>query len=143
LQRLADELNLCDRAAFAPPIPSLQMPVYFAELDCLVLPSRTQPNWKEQFGRVLIEAMACGVPVVGSNCGEIPNVVGEAGLIFPEEDVGALAAQLRALMAQPELRESLARKGRARVLAHYTQRKIAEDTIAVYRSTIGKKFVTA
>lgn len=138
LRRLADQLNLCDRVTIARPIPSTQMPNYFAGLDCLVLPSRTRPNWKEQFGRVLIEAMACGVPVVGSDCGEIPNVVGEAGLIFPEEDVGALAAHLRALMTQPELREALARKGRERVLAYYTQRKIAEDTIAVYHSTIGK-----
>jgi len=138
LRRLADQLNLCDRVTIARPIPSTQMPNYFAGLDCLVLPSRTRPNWKEQFGRVLIEAMACGVPVVGSDCGEIPNVVGEAGLIFPEEDVGALVAHLRALMTQPELREALARKGRERVLAHYTQRKIAEETIAVYHSTIGK-----
>ena len=46
-----------------------------------MLPSLTRPNWKEQFGRVLVEAMACGVPVVGSDSGEIPRVIGEAGLV--------------------------------------------------------------
>jgi len=45
-------------------------------LDVLVLPSRSRSFWKEQFGRVLIEAMACGVPVIGSSSGEIPNVIG-------------------------------------------------------------------
>ena len=51
-----------------------------------MLPSLTRPNWKEQFGRVLIEAMASGVPVIGSDSGAIPDVIGQAGLIFPEGD---------------------------------------------------------
>jgi len=82
----------------------------------------------------LIEAMACGVPVIGSTCGELPNVIGDAGLTFPEEDVDALAARLRELMNDPALRESLAARGRARVLERYTQKQIAEATVAVYRS---------
>ena len=134
LQRLAAQLGLQDRLRIEALIPSTQMPNYFVGLDCLVLPSRTQPNWKEQFGRVLIEAMACGVPVVGSMCGEIPNVIGEAGLIFPEEDVAALAAHLRRLQESPAEREALAERGRARVLEHYTHRQIAQKTVEVYRS---------
>ncbi|MGH2522307.1 MAG: glycosyltransferase [Anaerolineales bacterium] len=134
LERLATRLGLRGRVKFERMIPSTQMPGYFAQLDCLALPSRTRPNWKEQFGRVLIEAMACGVPVVGSTCGEIPNVIADAGLIFPENDEAALAAHLRELMAKPDLRAALAARGRARVLAHYTQKKIAEQTVAVYRA---------
>jgi len=112
------------------------MPDYYNQLDALVLPSLTRPNWKEQFGRVLVEAMACGVPVVGSDSGEIPNVIGEAGMIFAEGDVWALRARLSRLMADPALREELARKGRERVLAHYTQAQVAAETYQVYRELL-------
>ncbi len=134
LQVLAAQLGLGARATFDALIPSTHMPGFYAQLDCLALPSRTRPNWIEQFGRVLIEAMACGVPVVGSTCGELPNVIGDAGLIFREGDADALAARLRELMTKPELRESLAARGRAHVLAQYTQKRVAEETVAVYRS---------
>jgi glycosyltransferase involved in cell wall biosynthesis len=134
LERLAAELGLAARVQFDPLLPSTETPDYYRSLDCLVLPSRTRPNWKEQFGRVLIEAMACGVPVLGSTCGEIPSVIAEAGLIFPEDDLEALTARLLELMRQPALRQSLAAQGRARVLAHYTQQRVAQETVAVYRS---------
>jgi len=111
----------------------MEMPSYYNRLDVLVLPSLTRPNWKEQFGRVLIEAMACGVPVVGSDCGEIPNVIGQAGLIFPEGDADELRARLERLMGDPYLRMRLARLGRERVLARYTQARIAAETCEVYR----------
>ena len=65
-----------------PQIPSDQVAVEMRKLHALVLPSRTTPRWKEQFGRVLIEAMACGVPPVGSDSGEIPHVIDDAGLVF-------------------------------------------------------------
>jgi glycosyltransferase involved in cell wall biosynthesis len=83
---------------------------------------------------VLIEAMACGVPVVGSASGEIPNVIGQAGLVFAEGDAGALRAHLDRLMREPDLRRELARRGRERVIAHFTMRRIAEETVEVYRS---------
>jgi len=133
LERLAAELDIAERVSFEDPIPSTQMPGYYSQLDALVLPSLTRPNWKEQFGRVLIEAMACGVPVVGSDSGEIPNVVGEAGMIFAEGDERALRARLSQLIAAPALRDELARKGRERVLAHYTQAQVAAETYQVYR----------
>ena len=56
-------------------VPHEETPRYLAAFDLLVLPSETQPNWKEQFGRVIVEALACGVPVIGSDSGEIPNLV--------------------------------------------------------------------
>lgn len=91
-----------------------QMPSAYAQLDVLVLPSHTTATWKEQFGRVLVEALWCGVPVVGSDSGEIPWVIGltEGGLLFPEGDVAALAQRLNELRAAPELRAELARRGR-------------------------------
>jgi glycosyltransferase involved in cell wall biosynthesis len=133
LEGLARRLKLDDRVSFEETIPSTRMPDFYRKLDVLVLPSRSRPNWIEQFGRVLIEAMACGVPVVGSDCGEIPSVIGDAGLIFPEEDVDALRECLVRLMCDSNLRADLALRGRARVLAHFTQAQIAAQTVAVYR----------
>lgn len=137
LERLGDKLGLDGRLRIEPLVASVEMPRALRALDCLVLPSRSRPNWKEQFGRVLIEAMACGVPVVGSTCGEVPNVIGDAGLVFPEEDVAALADHLRALCSDAVLRDNLAARGRARVLAHYTQRRVADETVALYKEIMG------
>jgi glycosyltransferase involved in cell wall biosynthesis len=138
LERLAQELGIGARVLFDGAIPSGQMAAYLQQLDALVLASRTRPNWKEQFGRVLIEAMACGVPVIGAQSGEIPHVIGDAGLTFPEEDVAALRACLQALLEAPDRRAELGRRGRARVLAHYTQREIAAQTVAVYRDILAR-----
>ncbi len=136
LDELARRLELGGRVSFTEPVPSLRMPSFYRELDVLVLPSRSRPNWIEQFGRVLIEAMACGVPVVGSDCGEIPNVIGDAGLVFPEGDASALRECLVRLMRNSDLRADLARRGHERVLAHFTQAQIAAQTVAVYRKMI-------
>lgn len=78
LEQLAQELGIADRVTFLGRQASSNMATFYNSLDVLVLPSRTLPNWKEQFGRVLIEAMACQVPVVGSDSGEIRNVVAAA-----------------------------------------------------------------
>ena len=132
----ADSLGLSHRVEFRPQVPSTQMPALYGELDALVLPSLTQRNWKEQFGRVLIEAMACGVPVIGSTCGEIPNVIGDAGLTFAEGDGDALLKQLLKLHQQPNLQQDLAQRGRTRVLENFTMQRIADATVAVYRQLV-------
>jgi glycosyltransferase involved in cell wall biosynthesis len=132
LEALALQLDLVERVSFESPIPSAQMPAFYNQLDTLVLPSLTRPHWKEQFGRVLIEAMACEVPVVGSRSGEIPHVIGQAGLTFTEGDVQELRARLSQLMDDPALCTDLSRRGRERVLAHYTQARIAAETHQVY-----------
>ncbi|MCI0476194.1 MAG: glycosyltransferase family 4 protein [Anaerolineales bacterium] len=139
LETLARELGIAARVHFDAPRLSVEMPEYYAQLDVLVMPSRTRSNWKEQFGRALIEAMASGVPVIGSDCGEIPNVIGDAGLIFREEDVDALRAHLVALQDNPRRRAELGQRGRARVLAHFTQARVAEETYAVYREITDKE----
>jgi glycosyltransferase involved in cell wall biosynthesis len=94
-----------------------QMATGYAQLDVLALPSHTTPTWKEQFGRVIVEALWCGVPVVGSDSGEIPWLIEltGGGLVYPEGDSEALAARLAELREQPELRERLAQTGRAAV----------------------------
>ncbi|MDH7486170.1 MAG: glycosyltransferase [Anaerolineae bacterium] len=142
LQTLAEELGVAARVRFVGRLPSTQMPDFYRSLDVLVLPSRTQRHWKEQFGRVLVEAMACAVPVVGSDCGEIPHVVGQAGLIFPEGDVAALRERLARLLGDAALRAELGRLGRQRVLAHYTQAQVAAATLQVYREMVRSGQVT-
>jgi glycosyltransferase involved in cell wall biosynthesis len=136
LMTQARALGLAGRVSFDDQIPSTQMPGYYRQLDVLVLPSRTRPNWKEQFGRVLVEAMACGVPVIGSDCGEIPHVIGNAGLVFAEGRADLLRAHLVRLMTAAELRIDLARRGRERVLACYTQAQIAARTYRVYQAML-------
>jgi glycosyltransferase involved in cell wall biosynthesis len=96
----------------------------------------TTPTWKEQFGRILIEAMACGVPVVGSSSGEIPQVIGTAGLVVPEGDAEALAAALQRLHDDTELRTRLGQLGRQRVLERYTHERIAHLTHGAYACTL-------
>jgi glycosyltransferase involved in cell wall biosynthesis len=93
------------------------MPAAYAQMDVLALPSRTTPTWVEQFGRVLVEALWCGVPVVGTASGEIPWVIETTGggVVVPEGDPGALAAALTALRDDPARRAELARTGRAAV----------------------------
>jgi glycosyltransferase involved in cell wall biosynthesis len=132
LAELAHRLQIADRVRFRPWIPSAQIVDYYRSLDVLVLPSRSRSNWKEQFGRVLVDAMACGVPVIGSTCGEIPNVIGDAGLIFPEGNAAALRDHLRTLQHDAALRRELAQRGRQRVLDRFTQEQIARQTYEVY-----------
>jgi glycosyltransferase involved in cell wall biosynthesis len=133
LEKMAQWLGILPRVAFDLPIPSTQMPYYYSGLDVLVLPSRTRPNWKEQFGRVLIEAMACQTVVVGARCGAIPEVIGDAGLTFTEGDPADLRAQLQILLGDGLMRLDLAQKGRQRVLDQFTQSQIADRTVEIYR----------
>ncbi|PIE80764.1 MAG: glycosyl transferase family 1 [Chloroflexi bacterium] len=136
LEQLAQDLGIANRVHFDGIIPSTDIATYLQQMDVLVLASRTRPNWKEQFGRILVEAMACETAVIGSDSGEIPNVIAQAGLIFPEGNVAALHAQLKKLIQSAHLRDALGQAGRQRVLGKYTQAQIAAQTVAVYREII-------
>lgn len=138
LERMAHWLGIGPRVSFDPKMPSMHLPNYFSGLDVLVLPSLTRPNWKEQFGRVLIEAMACDVIVVGSNSGAIPEVIGDAGLTFNENSLEELQDQLQRLTDDVNLRQELRRRGRQRVLDFYTQAAVAKNTVEVYRQLLGQ-----
>ena len=138
LEGLAERLGLSDRLTFSGSLKSTQMPERYRQLDLIVVPSRTLPNWKEQFGRVLIEAMACGLPVIGSDSGAIPDVVGEGGLIFPEDDLDALADRLRRLLQDGALRHQLGERGRARIVEKFTHAQVAAQTVDVYRQMLDR-----
>lgn len=132
----AETLGIANKIEFCGQIPSTDMPPQYQALDVLVLPSLTRPNWKEQFGRVLIEAMASGVPVIGSDSGAIPDVIGEAGLIFPEGNATALHDCLNRICTDTVLRQSLIERGHTRVLDHFTQEQIARMTVGVYQAML-------
>lgn len=136
LRALAESLDIAEQVRFLGSLPSTQVAEMMAGLDVLVLPSRSLPNWTEQFGRVLVEAMACQVAVVGSSSGEIPNVIGDAGLVYPEDNVDALRTCLADLIDNTGRRLDLGRRGRERVLSRYTQEQIASATYAVWREML-------
>lgn len=140
LERLARRLGVRSRVSFLGPVRSEQVPHQLRQLDVLVNPSLTwsrgRTRWKEQFGRSLVEAMACGVPVIGSGSGEIPNVIGDAGVVVPEGDAAALREALERLARDPALRTHLGRRGVTRVQERYTQRRIARQTYDVYRQLL-------
>ncbi|MCX6049367.1 MAG: glycosyltransferase family 4 protein [Chloroflexi bacterium] len=138
-QQLIEQLGINAQVTLGERLSSAQMPVYYQNLDLLVLPSRTLPTWKEQFGRVLIEAMSSEVVVVGSDSGEIPNVIGAAGLIFHEEDHVALGQHLQYLLDNPAERARLGQAGRQRVLDCYTMASVAQQTVAVYQRLLKTK----
>jgi L-malate glycosyltransferase len=89
---------------------------------------------------VLVEAMASGVPVIGSDSGAIPDIIGEAGVIVPEGDVEALATALADLHCNADRRAELGTLGRARVLERFTHEQVARDTVAVYREMAEESF---
>lgn len=119
---IAQNLQLTQRIRRLGYVPHSEAPLYLSAFDLLVLPSETRPSWKEQFGRVIIEAIACGTPVVGSDSGEIPFLIQatSGGLTFPEGQPKALADQLRQLILNPLLRSQLVERGREIVLQNYT-----------------------
>lgn len=109
-----------------------EVPAYLGAMDLLVAPSRTTRRWKEQFGRMLIEAFACGLPVIGSDSGEIPHVIGDAGRIAREGDVNGWAVAIAELLDRPELRSELGRRGLLRSRA-YSVTSLAEQYRGYYR----------
>ncbi len=127
------------RARFVGRVPSPAIPRWLNGLDALVLPSRDAPRWSEQFGRVLVEAMACGVPVVGTDSGEIPRVIGDAGVVVAGAGARALAGALRSLRDDPGRRRALGEAGRRRALERFTNDRIARKTAAFYAELLTER----
>ena len=142
LLRLAEDLHIDHRVRFLPGIPHGDVPMYLGAVDILVLPSIATPTWKEQFGRVLAEAMAAGAVVVGSDSGAIPEVVGDAGMIFPEGDSPRLSDVLRSLLQSPHLRLELVRRGRQAVLARYSDEIVGARFFSLFAALAGKPTVS-
>lgn len=136
LKQKAENLQIADRVIWRGAVRHEQAPAELSQFDVLVLPSRTTLEWKEQFGHVLIEAMAMGIPVVGSSSGEIPNVIGRSDLVFQEGDALGLATILKRMIRNPDWWQAVGEYGLARVDQLYTHERIAERLINLWRSIL-------
>ncbi|MEB3179836.1 MAG: hormogonium polysaccharide biosynthesis glycosyltransferase HpsO [Nostocaceae cyanobacterium] len=144
LLQKAAEYQITDRVILLESVPHDQVPNFINLMSTLVLPSETNyqvktltaVGWKEQFGHVLIEAMACQVPVIGSDSGEIPHVIGDAGLVFPEGDAQALANCLYRLMNDSGLAENLGEIGYEKAMLEYTNKALAKQQFEFYQELL-------
>jgi len=136
IRKWAKANDLEDRIAIKL-VPHSEVPKYQGVMDMMVAPSQTMPNWKEQFGRMLIEAFAAGVPVIASDSGEIPFVVGDAGIIVSEKDVKGYADAIERLLDEDSFRQELLENGLK--LAHrYSVEQTAERYKSFYRELAGR-----
>jgi glycosyltransferase involved in cell wall biosynthesis len=119
------------------------VPRHLNAMDILAAPSLTTPRWREQLGRMLLEAMASGVAVVASDSGEIPHVVADAGRIVPEADERAWAVALTELIADSSLRADLAGRGLARARDVYDWPIVARRFLEFFREVRASELVAA
>jgi glycosyltransferase involved in cell wall biosynthesis len=108
------------------------VPRHLNAMDVLCAPSQTTASWREQFGRMLIEAMACGVPVVASRSGEIPHVVADAGVLVDEADGAQWTAQIDRLLADPAARAELSARGLSRARERYSWPVVARAHLGFF-----------
>jgi glycosyltransferase involved in cell wall biosynthesis len=132
LEARVRELGKGGQVRFLPSRALDELPEVMNAFDVFLLPSRTVPSWKEQFGRVIIEAHACETPVIGSDSGAIPEVVGEGGLTFQERNPQALAAAVMELKNDEARRQKLGMNGRRQVEANFTWSKVAAQMRDIY-----------
>jgi glycosyltransferase involved in cell wall biosynthesis len=123
----ASQPDLVGRVHFLGSQPPSSLCEVMNSFNVLCLPSRTAPNWKEQFGRVLAEAGACEIPVIGSDSGAIPDVIGNAGLVFPEQNSQAMAKCIELLASDPNLCANLGKVGRSQAITKYSWERVAEQ----------------
>ncbi|GGN09251.1 hypothetical protein GCM10009721_41400 [Terrabacter tumescens] len=133
LAATADALGIADRVEMVGALAPEDLPDFYRSLDVLAVPSLTTSSWVEQFGRVAIEAMACGTPVVVSDSGALPAVVGAAALVVPEGDAIELAKALSDVVHDTEVAARLREAGLARAAATSWDR-IALEHEVMYRA---------
>jgi glycosyltransferase involved in cell wall biosynthesis len=129
--RLIRRLGIGDRVTFTGRIGDAAFVHQYARAALAVVPSVY-----EGFGLPAGEAMACGVPVISTTGGALPEVVGDAGILVRPGDADALAGAIVRLLDHPEKARELGRRGYERVLRHFTWRRAAELTVAAYREVI-------
>ena len=138
LRQSVAQQQIGDRVIWRGAVRHEAAPVELGKFDVLVLPSRTVATWKEQFGHVIIEAMAMGIPVIGSTCGEIPHVIDRDDLVFPEGNPVALAEILKRVICDRNWREEMGNYGIERVDKYYSHERIARRLIEQWQSVLIK-----
>jgi len=120
LRAWMEKPELRERVFYLGLLPKEQLWSFYQAIDTLIVPSLTLPHWKEQFGGVLADGMAMGLPIIGSDSGAIPEVIGPAGLVVPEGNAEAIAAAVRQLCVDSRLRQRLGAAGRSRFESEYS-----------------------
>ena len=116
------------------PISHADVQAHLSQVDVFVLPSYSMPEWKEQFGITLVQAMLAGCACIGSTCGAIPEVLDGHGVIFPERDVSALAAALRLLLETPHERQRLGAEARDFAANRYSNEAVARSYLRAFEA---------
>jgi glycosyltransferase involved in cell wall biosynthesis len=132
IPRLLDELQLNGSVRFVSGVPDAELVALYAGAEAAVVPSLY-----EGFSLPAIEAMACGLPLVATTGGALPEVVGDSALLVPPGDPQALADQLTVLLADAGLRRSLGERGRERAVTRFTWEATARATVDRYREVAG------
>jgi glycosyltransferase involved in cell wall biosynthesis len=109
-----------------------QVAEYLNAMDVLCAPSQTTASWREQFGRMIVEAFACGTPVIASDSGELPHVVADAGLLVPEGNEAKWARAITTLLTDERLRDELRRRGQQRAVEHFAWPSIARQHLQFF-----------
>ena len=130
---LIKKLGLDDQITFHSGLTSEEVSILYARATIAVVPSIY-----EGFGLPAGEAMACGVPVISTDGGALPEVVGDSGIIVPTRRADKIAEAIKQLFSDENLRASLAEKGRQRILDNFSWEIAARDVVDVYRSVIGE-----
>jgi glycosyltransferase involved in cell wall biosynthesis len=113
-----------------------RVPRYLNAFDVLCAPSRATAHWREQFGRMLIEGMACGVPVVAADTGEIPHVVGDAGVLVGGECPGAWSRAIEVTVRDNAQRQKMSSRGLARVGERFAWPIVARQHLDFFESLV-------
>jgi len=117
-------------------VPHSEVPAYLNAMDILCAPSQTTRGWREQHGRMLTEALACGVPVVASDSGEIPHVMGDTGVVLPESDIASWIQTLATLIEDTDRRAELSHRGIERIRQHFTWPIIAKRHLDFFETVL-------
>jgi glycosyltransferase involved in cell wall biosynthesis len=125
LTKVIESLGLNDRIKFAGLIGESDLAALYHQVDVIVVPSKTTPRWKEQFGRVIAEAMGASRVIVGYSSGSIAEVVDAAGLTVTEGNAEGLTEAINALLANPDLREALGKAARKRFEQEFSAKAFA------------------
>lgn len=131
MKKLVEELKISDIVHFTGRIQNEEFADYYSKATIAVVPSLY-----EGFGLPAAEAMACGVPLISTSGGALPEVVGDAGIIVPPADPGALAREIMYLFKHPDQRKRMAKAGIERVDSIFNWPKAASDMVDVYREAI-------
>jgi glycosyltransferase involved in cell wall biosynthesis len=134
LEALSERLGLSARVSWLGALPRETVDQIWPRLDCLVYPARTTERWVASTARAALHAMANGVPVLATDTGALPEIVGDTGRIVPEEDVPALAAALESLFADRAECERLGGAARRRIMDEFSDGAIAGKTLTFWRS---------